>query len=487
MNSGASLDFEELISSNTRVLIINPANTYWSYFLTAETAARAAKKSSNVTWVNLACRQKKRFEINAGDNLPRWRFRDTSGSLKRVFQSLNISSDTSFTKLAKADCVPAFHSVKELRDFQIGEMRVGALIFSGIASAMRTTGFTLEEAKPYITHFFRYTSSVIERLKETISETSPDLILTINDRLIASSAALALAKELGIPSRVIYWGSSVDRLQDYSASLYDSDEWQDNVKSNWTKNAPLERDLERLQNGIQDLRQGPSPDSMTYLSLQEPGKSLSMISQTAVFYAQSEHEHSPNFIANDIGRFRTQYEAFSALQIVTKKYGWDLVLKYHPLKNNSDKNQKISKPGLDWTEILKLDHVTEIPFNSDIDTYSLIKDSALNVVWSSTVGLESISRGCPTLVLGNPHWLNKDWSIHAWTEDDLTNFFSRPIGLIPSESLYPWYWYLHEYGSPVEYFKLEGSSFTYRGKKIVVERYGSGFFLRLFRFFVKQF
>jgi hypothetical protein len=194
-----------------------------------------------------------------------------------------------------------------------------------------------------------------------------------------------------------------------------------------------------------------------------------------------------NFIANDIGRFRTQYEAFSALQIVTKKYGWDLVLKYHPLKNNSDKNQKISKPGLDWTEILKLDHVTEIPFNSDIDTYSLIKDSALNVVWSSTVGLESISRGCPTLVLGNPHWLNKDWSIHAWTEDDLTNFFSRPIGLIPSESLYPWYWYLHEYGSPVEYFKLEGSSFTYRGKKIVVERYGSGFFLRLFRFFVKQF
>jgi hypothetical protein len=485
MKSDLKLNFEELISSDTRVMVVNPLDTYWSYFLTAETAARAAKRSNNVTWINLACRQKRRFEINAGDNLPQWRFRNTGRALEKVFESLRISCDTSFTKLAKADVVPIFHSIKELREFQVGEMRVGALIFSGIASAMRSTGFTLEEAEPYINHFFRYTLNSIERLRKVISQINPDLILTTNDRLISSSAALAIAGELGIPSRVVYWGSSVDKLQDYFASLYDSDEWQDQVKANWQRNSPVQRDVELLQNEIQNLSKGPSADSMTYLSLQEPGKSFSMNARTAVFFAQSEHEHSPNFIANDKRRFKTQYDAFTALQTVTKDCGWNLILKYHPLKNNADIKQKHSKPGLDWEEIHKLDHVTEISSDSDIDTYSLIEDSTLNIVWSSTVGLESISRERPTLVLGNPHWLNKEWAIHAWTEDDLKDFFSRPIHVIPSESLYPWFWYLKDYGSSVEYFKLVGSSFSYHGKKIVAERPLIAILSKVFRFFAK--
>jgi hypothetical protein len=322
-------------------------------------------------------------------------------------------------------------------------------------------------------------------LRKIISETNPELILTTNDRLISSSAALAIARELGIPSRVIYWGSSVDKLQDYFVSLYDSDEWQDQVKANWQRNSPVQRDVELLQNEIQNLSKGPSADSLTYLSLQKPGKSFSMKARTAVFYAQSEHEHSPNFIANDKRRFKTQYEAFSALQAVTKDCGWNLILKYHPLKNNADIKQKISKPGLDWEEIPKLDHVIEIPYDSDIDTYGLIKDSALNIVWSSTVGLESISRERPTLVLGNPHWLNKEWSIHAWTKDDLRNFFNRPINVISAESLYPWFWYLKDYGSSVEYFRLVGSSFSYHGKKMVVERSFYACLSRMFRFFAK--
>jgi hypothetical protein len=485
MTTSDVLNFENMISSDSRVLVINPINTYWSYFLTSEIAARAAKRSRNVTWVNLACRQRRRFEINAGDNLPRWRFRDTGGALKKVLESLNVSCDTSFTRLAEIDVVPKFHSIKELREYQIGEMRVGALIFSGIASAMRTTGFTLEEAEPYIAHFFRYTLGSIERLRKVISETNPDLVLTTNDRLVSASAALTIAGELGIPSRVIYWGSSVDRLQDYFASLYDSDEWQDQVKVNWQRNFPAQRDVDLLHNEIQNLRKGPSADSKTYLSLQEPGKSFPMRPQTAVFYAQSEHEHSPNFISHDKRRFKTQYEAFSALQTVTKDCGWDLVLKYHPLKNNADLEQKVSKPGLDWEETPKLEHVIEIASDSDIDTYSLIEDSTLNIVWSSTVGLESISRERPTLVLGNPHWLNKQWSIHAWTEDDLRGVFNRPINPISVESLYPWFWYLKKYGSPVEYFKLEGSSFSYRGKKIVVERYLFVIATRIFRLVVK--
>lgn len=481
----SELEFEKLISRGTRVLVVNPLNTYWSYFLTAEAAARAAEKSSNVTWVNLACRQGRKYEINLGDNLPLWRFRDTAKNLKVVLNSLGIEVDSSYTKLSRSHAIPDFRSVQELREFKSGGINVGALIFSGIASAKKSTAISLKEASPYIDHYFRYASSSIERLKIAISEIKPDLILTTNDRLIGSSAALALAHELKIPSRVIYWGSSANKIQDYVHSLYDSDEWQSQVMKLWHESPPSSDEADLISEEINHLKIGPNEDSQKYLNLQKKGKSITMSPKTAVFFAQSEHEHSPNFIVNDKRRFQNQYDAFLALQQVTKLQGWTLILKYHPVRFNADKRQRVAAPSLDWDQITKMDHVIEIPSDSDIDTYRLIEDSALNIVWSSTVGLESISRHRPTLILGNPHWLNRDWAIHAWSKNELQNFFSTNNKPVSSTWLLPWFWFLHKYGTEARHFKLFNSTFSFGGKSLVNERFIASCAVRVVRLIKK--
>lgn len=479
------LEFEKLISSETRVLVINPLNTYWSYFLTAEAAARAAEKSSNVTWINLACRQGRKFEINVGDNLPLWRFQDSAKNLKVVFDSLGIKSDASYTKPSRSHQIPNFGTMQELREFKLGNINVGALIFSGIASAKKSTAFSLREANPYINHYFRYASSSIERLRKKIIEVNPELILTTNDRLIGSSVALALASELGITSRVIYWGSTSNKIQDYVQSLYDSDEWQSQVMNLWSKNPPSGHEVDLVTEEIKKLGSTPNEDSRAYLNFQKQGKTIEMSSNTAIFFAQSEHEHSPNFIVRDQRRFQTQYDAFLALQEVTKRCGWTLVLKYHPIRHNSDKRQRLAKPSLDWDRIEKMEHVIEIPADSDIDTYRLIEDSALNIVWSSTVGLESIARQRPTLVLGNPHWLNRNWAIHAWSQKDLQDFFSANFKPVTNNWLLPWFWFLRNYGSQARYFRLVNATFNFEGKFLVNERWISSYAVRVVRLIKK--
>jgi hypothetical protein len=479
-----TLEFENKISGDSRVLVVNPQNTYWSYFLTAEAAARASEKSNHVTWVNISCRQSRKFEINLGDNLPLWRYRDTAKAVKGVFDKLNIQSEVSYTRLSKSIKIPVFQSIKELRDFQSDGINIGALIFSGIASAKKSTAFSLEEAKPYINHYFRYASGCIERLREKIVDYNPDLIVTTNDRLIGSSAALSLAQEYGIPSRVVYWGSNPNRIQDYIHSLYDSDEWQLKIEEFWQNFPPTMEQSDLIVEEICRLQKGPNQDSLNYLKSQKSGKTLHMSAKTAIFYAQSEHEHSPNFINPDNRRFRSQYEAFMELQRITNLHGWKLILKYHPLRFTSDQRQHLSVQGLDWAEIPKMSHVTEIPANSDLDTYQLIMDSALNIVWSSTVGLESISRERPTLVLGNPHWLSRKWGIHAWNEKELDKFFSQELKYVPKTSLIPWFWYLRNFGSDAKFFNLVNSTFTFNGKKLVKERFLPSTAVRIFRFLV---
>ena len=156
------------------------------------------------------------------------------------------------------------------------------------------------------------------------------------------------------------------------------------------------------------------------------------------------------------------------LQEFADLYEYDLVLKYHPIK---DKHKTLSTAdNLDWKTISLNANVLEIQPDSNVDTYKLIHDADLNIVWSSTVGLESIARGCPTLIIGNTHWLNKNWGIHAWTKKDLARFFAAPPNVIERNSLLPWFWFIESFGSPVRYSFLLNRPLTVNGVRIVRER-----------------
>ena len=54
---------------------------------------------------------------------------------------------------------------------------------------------------------------------------------------------------------------------------------------------------------------------------------------------------------------------------------------------------------------------------------ALLSGADINVIWSSTVGLECIARHKSVLVWGKPYWLDLNWGIHAWSVNDLRSVF----------------------------------------------------------------
>jgi hypothetical protein len=464
------LNFERELCAKSRILVVSPLNTNWSYQLTSEAALRARTKTEHVKWVNVATWQKKLFEINKTDYLARWRYGDPTLRVKAILNLHGVNADPRFTKVTGDFSVPAFDSMEELRNYKLGDLNLGAIVFSAITSAKQTTSFTIDEISGYINHFFMAGFEINRRLEDEILKFKPDVVLSINDRLLGSSIAVSLARKHGIKSRIIYWGSDPNSVQDYEYSLYDSNEWQRQIALNWEEFPPSKAECEILQAKLDIFAHTLSQDSKEYTSSHVQGTSIIKKRRTCVFYAQSEHEHSPNFIPDTAGRFPNQYVAFQVLQELANLYEYDLVLKYHPIKNRHKQKTLSTANTLDWKTISLNANVLEIQPDSNVDTYKLMHDADLNIVWSSTVGLESIARGYPTLILGNTPWLNKDWGIHAWTKEDLAKFFAAPPDIIGRNSLIPWFWFLEGFGSPVKFSYLLNGFLTVNGFRIIQER-----------------
>jgi hypothetical protein len=441
------LDFEHSLTENCRVLVINPLSSIWSHEITAEATFRSFEKTKNVFWLNASTNFPKEYHVNSKDYLPRWYFRDLSRELAKIFTLHGIKADGKSLRVTRSIRTPHLASIDELKELQKDNLRIGAMIYSSISSARGTTSLEITEIRDHFNYLFRFAEAASTCIRNAILEFKPTLILTTNDRLIPSAMAVALAKEFEIDSRIVYWGSESNTIQDYVNSLYDGSEWQKYTELKWRENPPngLERIL--LRSELSELAGEPSKDSKSYLHGQALGKVPEIPEKSLVFYAQSEHEHSPNLLNIYKDRFSNQYEAFDTLQKVAHDLGWTVYLKYHPLKDLPAASKGFEVENVDWRSIKLLDNVIEIPSTSDVDTYALIGQSSFNVVWSSTVGLESIMRGHPILVLGNPHWLNLNWKIHAWDGAAIRGFLQENRSDLDQDSLLPWNWYLKGYGS----------------------------------------
>ena len=461
---------EKELKAGSKLVIVNPSDSYWSIFLTIEVALRAQELGAEVIWINVARRQASKYEINKGDVPPRWRYRNLTAAAIKQLESCGIQT-RNLNKFVKKDVdVPIVNSIEELRGLRFNDINLGAMIFSSVSSALKSTSFEISNVGRFVQDYLESAFDIYQYLQDATTEIKPDLVVSINDRILGSALSLAIAEQNGIRHAVVYWGSQINSIELYENSLYDSDEWQAKVQQYWLDFPPTESDLAEIRHTIDTLASGPSKDSQKFTSGQKMGYVPELNNKTIVFYAQSEYEHSAYFIPNVSNRFTNQYAAFSCLQEVAKRYGYRLILKYHPYPKGVKTKKRNNGEHLDWKNVRIDDDVIQLDENSEVDSYELIMKYALYVVWSSSVGLESLSRCRPTLVLGNTPWLNMKWGIHGWNREAIDDFLAKSFPSLDKEILLQWYWYLQSFGSPTKYAHLHGYNITVNGKLMTRDR-----------------
>lgn len=442
------LDSIANLTAENRVLLINPLDTWWSYHLSLEILFRAKSKTQNIIWANVSHRNSKLLNVNDSDYISKYKYKDMAVRIGKYLDNLGIVNNPHYIQSNRTTTRNfGINSLGELRRYEKEDTPVGAIVYSALTSKFKTTSFEFKDVRKHSNLYLNIALSSYKKILNNIQNFQPDYIFTLNDRYIASSIALSLGEKSNIKTRVFYWGSDVNSIEDYKISLYSSDEWRCKVQKNYIEFPPSEQNLNDLKESLTSKQDQISDDSKSFLTLQTKGKSINKLRKTCVFYANSEHEHSPMLIKNSKNKPSNQYDAFLNLIKLCDELEIDLILKHHPLRNGLERENKFIHYNSEWAKIIFGTKVLEILPNSDIDTYKLIHDADINAVWSSTVGLECVQRNLPTLVLGDPQWLNPDWRINAWTNESLRENLIHPKIDLDKSSLIKYEYYLKNFGS----------------------------------------
>lgn len=174
-------------------------------------------------------------------------------------------------------------------------------------------------------------------------------------------------------------------------------------------------------------------------------------------------------IVNHLGK-KHQKKVFELFIQVASEKGFIVVVRGHPASIGYEK--MYAAEDLEWIEFCKENNVQYLSSTSKIDTYKLIKKSDINVVYASTVGIDSIVLGQNTLVLGNVDWAHLVPEICAFDEDSIRERFENLVRIVDVERIFPYAFYMDSGGIEISNAEfLQDGSICFEGQKIGQERF----------------
>jgi hypothetical protein len=135
-----------------------------------------------------------------------------------------------------------------------------------------------------------------------------------------------------------------------------------------------------------------------------------------------------------------QKEIFQLFCQIAGEFGFFVVLRGHP--STPGLEEMYAAEDLEWSRFCDDVGVMHLPSTSRLDSYKLMKQSSLNVVYASTVGIDSILLGANTLVLANTDWAHLVPDICAFDEESIRNRFHDFEKIVPVERVYPYAYYM---------------------------------------------
>lgn len=453
------------------VIVYNSLNTWWSYQLSFETYFRWSKNHRRVYWINLASQNKKKYNVNFNDFMNPLIFKRPDRRIKKMAKKFDLDLQHKFIKAKQKKLIKNFESIDDLKNYSVDEFRIGALVYSFLCGKYQSTNFYIDNNKKFVRYLINYGLRVYEQVNTDIQTFNPSLILVVNDRIISSAAAISAARKNKINANIYYWGSSTDTIIEYSESLYSFDEWSRKIESNWRElKSENKINKEIIKSDFIKTYTHKSADAVEFQAMATPGTKFFQAEKKklAVLYAASEWEHSPVFTnRNDNDEFSDQYTGFFNVVRYLLAEDWEAVLKLHPTRRGEFDKNALSE----WDSLKSLNGVTILEKDTNIDTYELIEQADLNIVWESNVGLECIARGKPTLILGDPFWAGKLSDFRIKNLKQLKDFITFNNFIVNVEDVIPYHTYIKSFGRKFKYIKTENYIPTYNNYYILKKRF----------------
>lgn len=351
-------------------------------------------------------------------------------------------------------------TVQDLTNFSYKGCDIGLGVISSLVSATRDHLFDINQHNDKIFVGLQTSILVYENFKSIIDNYKPDGVILFNGRFLETKPVIHLCKESGIKFYTHERGGQVDRFMFRENSTPHSlDFARKEIDLLWDNGGE-----EKCKIGIrffEERRNKVQQNWFVYTDNQVENKLPVNFNKSkiniAIFNSSiDEYVTIPDFnnkiYKDDNDGIRRLCESFKDNQEV------HFYLRNHPnLKNlNTSQTREINS----FKNIFN--NLTVIEPTDDIDSYYLMETVDMIVTFGSTMGVEALYWGTPSLLLGEAYYSTIGGLIKPTTHEEacylITNFEklnTNQKAVNRENSIKFGYWSLM-YGEPFRYFKPSG-------------------------------
>lgn len=153
--------------------------------------------------------------------------------------------------------------------------------------------------------------------------------------------------------------------------------------------------------------------------------------------------------------FNSQRDAALALKEIAEEANAKLVIRVHPNVANHSRNETNW-----WKKFARHnagDNCVVYGPKSKVDSYELLRQSKLVIVWYSTIGLEAVREGIPCLSLSDNPYRSAGAEIHLPKSlHDIRQSVAQPPKVQDPNSVLPWLYFLEVSPEKFHWFKPTG-------------------------------
>ena len=380
-------------------------------------------------------------------------------------------------KKIKFDQFDGPYNLDALREYKYANFDVGLAVISSLISTTKNPDPDINSNLSKIKEMITNAIQIYEFAKEKIKEERIDLVYIFNGRFYDSRAVMSAALNLTTPFLIHERGATKDSYSANDFMPHDMHRVQDKILENWT-GGPLNSKAEIAHKFFIERRRGIDQAWTSFSKDQEPGKTPRIESGKKVitYYSSSDDEFaSVGDIYKWVG-WKDQYNAVTSLiAICSELNNIQLFIRLHPhLKWKSAKEQE------KWTALSKYSVVNLISYDDKVDSYTLLDSSDVVITSGSTIGIEAVYWGRPSITLGPSTYEILGATSNPKSNLELKKLLQKPLAADPSKAL-PYGFYMATFGIKFKYYQPVD---LFTGKFLGVDLHGRDkfwYFLRSIR------
>jgi len=370
--------------------------------------------------------------------------------------SISFLTLSQSNKRELASIQKTFATIAELKSFYIEEFDIGMAVASSIISLTRDPEPDLSALSDMVSRFVVAAVSAYRSIQNYLDKNHVDCVYVFNGRFAPVRAVLRACQSRGVTCYVHERGHDIHHYTlDKNTTTHDLAYAQQQIRGQWERAAGDSKRneiaekyyLERSKGVVQSWHSfvGRQKEELLPASWNPAKKNLAIFNSSEDEYAATDAQWNNPLYANQLAGLQRIVASLEADHDDIQVF-----LRIHP--NLIGVNNKHTMALYD----LRRDFFEIIPPDDPVSTYALIKHADKVLTFGSTVGIEAVFWGTPSIHAGRSFYQDLGGTYNPSSHEEVIALLKADLTPKDRTAALVYGYYLNTYGIPFKHFQATG-------------------------------